>query len=144
MQNFVWSQKPWQYKQVFKLMRYTKFGCLSKAQTDVCYLSFSNCAHFACAAHRPGAPVCANVADTAMIRLGPGSEKEARKHVKRVNAHIKMYRSVSTSSALWNIFRHSIHFLKFFQGIFCFKNTLKRILNWNTMVFKDKTNNSKP
>ena len=70
-------------------MRYTKFGCLSKAQTDVCYLSFSNCAHFACAAHRPGAPVCANVADTAMIRLGLGSEKEAHKHVKRVNAHIK-------------------------------------------------------
>ena len=24
-----------------------------------------------------------------MIRLGLGSEKEARKHVKRVNAHIK-------------------------------------------------------
>ena len=53
--------------QTFKLKRCAKFGYFSVLKQMLCSLSFSKCAYLPCAAHRSGAPVCANVADTAML-----------------------------------------------------------------------------
>ena len=51
---------------------------------------FPYCAYLACAAHRSGVPVCANVADTAMIRVGLGAKwKRVKMSAKRTNAHIE-------------------------------------------------------
>ena len=61
--------------QTFKLKRYAKFGYVSLLkQMCALVIGFSYCAYSACAAHRSGAPVCANVADTAMIRSGLGAK----------------------------------------------------------------------